>query len=55
MDHSDTTCSQLEDVSHNDIKTSQKVKIYSTFETMGLKKEILQGIYAYGKLLATFA
>uniref|UniRef100_A0A2P2I2C3 RNA helicase n=2 Tax=Hirondellea gigas TaxID=1518452 RepID=A0A2P2I2C3_9CRUS len=38
----------LDDLSSSDIQTSQKLKVYPTFESMGLKKEILQGIYAYG-------
>ncbi|KAF2353950.1 Helicase C-terminal [Trinorchestia longiramus] len=40
--------SSLDDVSHKDIKASGKIQIFSTFESMYLKKEILQGIYAYG-------
>ncbi|KAA0183849.1 hypothetical protein HAZT_HAZT001481 [Hyalella azteca] len=48
MEGSSETAAQFEDVSLKDIKTNEKVKIYPTFESMGLKKEILQGIYAYG-------
>lgn len=39
----------VDDLSNEDIQTSKKLKVYPTFESMGLKKEILQGIYGYGK------
>lgn len=31
-----------------DIQTSEKVEVTSTFEDMGLKEDLLRGIYAYG-------
>ena len=40
--------SVLEDLESKDIETSKDVKVYSTFENMNIKKEIIQGIYAYG-------
>ena len=33
----------------DDIQTNVNLKVYPTFESMQLKKEILQGIYSYGK------
>lgn len=32
----------------NDIETSETVTIYPTFEAIGLKEDLLRGIYAYG-------
>lgn len=37
------------DLSGDDIQTSEKLKVYPTFESMNLKNEVLQGIAAFGK------
>jgi ATP-dependent RNA helicase len=36
------------DVSADDIDVSEKVKVISTFDSMGLREDLLRGIYAYG-------
>lgn len=30
-------------------ETSEEIKVYSTFESMNLKENLLRGIYAYSK------
>jgi hypothetical protein len=34
-----------------EFETSSKVKIYSSFDSMGLREDLLRGIYAYGMFL----
>ena len=35
--------------------TSKDITIFSTFEAMGLKEDLLRGIYSYGNYLVVFA
>lgn len=37
-----------EDLSNVEFDTSEDVEVISTFDTMGLREELLRGIYAYG-------
>lgn len=37
-----------EDLSNVEFETSEDVEVISTFDTMGLREELLRGIYAYG-------
>ena len=39
---------KLDDDSKLDFETSEDVEIVPSFDTMGLKDELLRGIYAYG-------
>lgn len=38
-----------EDLSNVEFETSEDVEVVSTFDTMGLREDLLRGIYAYGK------
>lgn len=38
-----------EDLSNVEFETSEDVEVIATFNTMGLREELLRGIYAYGK------
>lgn len=38
-----------EDLSNVEFETSEDVEVISTFSNMGLREELLRGIYAYGK------
>lgn len=40
-----------EDLSNVEFETSEDVEVISTFDTMGLREELLRGIYAYGMYL----
>lgn len=33
-----------------EITTTDDVEVFSSFDTMGLKEDLLRGIYAYGKI-----
>lgn len=37
-----------EDLSNVEFETSEDVEVICTFDTMGLREELLRGIYAYG-------
>lgn len=39
-----------EDLSNVEFETSEDVEVIPTFDSMGLREELLRGIYAYGKL-----
>lgn len=39
-----------EDLSNVEFETSEDVEVLPTFNSMGLREELLRGIYAYGKL-----
>jgi ATP-dependent RNA helicase len=36
------------DLTADDIEVSEKVSVISTFDSMGLREDLLRGIYAYG-------
>jgi hypothetical protein len=38
-----------EDLSNVEFETSEDVEVVPTFDSMGLREELLRGIYAYGK------
>lgn len=38
-----------EDLSNVEFETSEDVEVIPSFNSMGLKQELLRGIYAYGK------
>ena len=40
---------QTEDLSNVEFETSEDVEVIPTFDNMGLREELLRGIYAYGK------
>lgn len=42
---------QTEDLSNVEFETSEDVEVLPTFDSMGLREELLRGIYAYGKYL----
>jgi ATP-dependent RNA helicase len=37
-----------EDLSNVEFETSEDVEVVPTFDSMGLREELLRGIYAYG-------
>ena len=39
-----------EDLSNVEFETSEEVEVIPTFDNMGLKNDLLRGIYAYGKI-----
>ena len=41
---------QNEDLSNIEFETSEDVEVIPTFDNMGLRDELLRGIYAYGEL-----
>lgn len=45
---------QTEDLSNVEFETSEDVEVIPTFDNMGLRDELLRGIYAYGKLFSRF-
>ena len=47
-DEEASSSSQPSDLSGKDVSTSEKVPVIATFESMGLKADLLRGIYAYG-------
>jgi len=44
---------QTEDLSNVEFETSEDVEVIPTFDNMGLREELLRGIYAYGKYFKT--
>lgn len=42
---------QTEDLSNVEFETSEDVEVIPTFDNMGLRDELLRGIYAYGVAL----
>ena len=38
-----------------EITTSDDVEIYTSFDALGLKEDLLRGIYAYGEINISFA
>jgi ATP-dependent RNA helicase len=40
---------QNEDLSNVEFETSEDVEVIPTFDNMGLRDELLRGIYAYGR------
>ena len=40
----------LEDLRNVEFETSEEVDALPTFDSMGLREDLLRGIYAYGKL-----
>lgn len=38
-----------EDLSNVEFETSEEVQVVPTFDGMGLREDLLRGIYAYGK------
>lgn len=43
-----TSAAQNEDLSNVEFETSEDVEVIPTFDNMGLRDELLRGIYAYG-------
>jgi ATP-dependent RNA helicase len=39
----------LDDLANVEFETSDNVQILKTFDSMGLKDDLVRGIYAYGK------
>ena len=39
-----------EDLANVEFETSEDVDVVPTFDSMGLREDLLRGIYAYGKL-----
>jgi hypothetical protein len=39
-----------EDLSNIEFETSEEVEVLPTFDSMGLREELLRGIYSYGKV-----
>lgn len=39
-----------EDMTKVEFETSEEVDVTPTFDTMGLREDLLRGIYAYGRL-----
>lgn len=37
-----------QDIDETDFETSKGVKVHTSFDSMGLKEELLRGLYAYG-------
>lgn len=42
-----------EDLSNVEFETSEDVEVVSTFDQMGLREDLLRGIYGYGKNIKT--
>ena len=38
-----------EDLASAEFETSEDISVFQSFESMGLKEDLLRGIYAYGK------
>ena len=38
----------LEDLSNKEFETSEDVEVLPTFDVMGLREDLIRGIYAYG-------
>lgn len=43
-----------EDLSNVEFDTSEDVEVIPTFDSMGLRDELLRGIYTYGKFIFYF-
>jgi ATP-dependent RNA helicase len=39
----------LDDLANVEFETSDNVEVIKTFDSMGLKEDLLRGIFAYGK------
>lgn len=39
----------VEDLTHIEFETSEGVEVINNFEKMGLRNDLLRGIYSYGK------
>lgn len=50
-DKSSRRVAQTEDLSNVEFETSEDVEVIPTFDNMGLRDELLRGIYAYGMTL----
>lgn len=42
-----------EDLSNVEFETSEEVEVVDKFKNMGLREELMRGIFAYGKYCAT--
>ena len=52
MDSKSRRVSELhEDLKNAHFETSEDVEVNSTFDSMGLREDLLRGIYAYGTFL----
>ena len=40
-----------EDLSNVEFETSEEVEVVPTFDNMGLKQDLIRGIYAYGEYI----
>ena len=40
-----------EDLANVEFETSEDVEVIPTFDSMGLREDLLRGIYAYGKVI----
>ena len=40
-----------EDLSFVEFETSENVEVISSFQSMGIKEDLLRGIYAYGNVV----
>lgn len=43
-----------EDLSNVEFDTSEDVEVIPTFDSMGLRDELLRGIYTYGKAILSY-
>lgn len=43
--------SVVEDLSNVEFETSEGVEVIDKFKNMGLREELMRGIFAYGKLI----
>ena len=43
-----------EDLKNIEFETSEDVEITPTFDGMGLREDLLRGIYAYGEIIVQF-
>ena len=43
-----------EDLKNIEFETSEDVEITPTFDEMGLREDLLRGIYAYGEIIVQF-
>ena len=41
---------ELDDLANVEFETSDSVTVLKSFDSMGLKEDLVRGIYAYGKL-----
>ena len=40
-----------DDLKNVEFETSEEIEVNSTFDSMGLREDLLRGIYAYGMLV----